>query len=93
MRLEEKMLKDPGPIGRMLSAYEQIAEPVAVRFVQPLELIHRGITTDVMKHTAVGAGAAAQRSGKGGKCGGGIGGQQAGGIKGGAKRKTHVGRK
>jgi hypothetical protein len=40
--------------------------------------------------TAVTAGAAAQRSGKGGISGGGLGGQQAGGIKGGGKRKTHI---
>jgi hypothetical protein len=43
--------------------------------------------------TAVTAGAAVQRSGKGGISGGGMGGQQAGGVKGGGKRKTHVGAK
>jgi hypothetical protein len=48
---------------------------------------------NVMKHVAGGAGSATQRSGKAGKCGGGLGGQNAGGIKGGAKRKTHAGRK
>lgn len=47
----------------------------------------------VMKHLACGAGAATARSGKGGKSGGGLGGQQAGGVKGGGKRKTHAGRK
>lgn len=46
-----------------------------------------------IRRTATGAGDAAQRSGKGGKCGGGMGGQQAGGIKGGGKRKTHAGKK
>ena len=93
MRVEKKVLKDPGFIARMLAAEEQITEPVPVPFIQPLELIWRGIPTDVMKHIATGGGAAAQRSSKGGKCGGGMGGQQAGGMKGGAKRKTHVGRK
>lgn len=93
MRFEKTIRNDLGFIARMLAAEEQIAEPVAVPFIQPLELIHRGIPTDVMRHIATGAGAAARRSGKGGKCGGGMGGQQAGGIKGGAKRKTHVGRK
>jgi osmotically-inducible protein OsmY len=82
MRLKEEMLKDPGHIARMLAAEQQIAEPVAVRFIQPLELIWRGIPTNVMKHIATGAGAAARRSSKGGKCGGGMGGQQAGGMKG-----------
>jgi len=48
---------------------------------------------DVMRHIAVGAGSALLRSGEGGKCGGGMGGRQAGGIKGGGKRKTHAGRK
>jgi hypothetical protein len=47
----------------------------------------------VLKHIATGSGAAGQRSGKGGKTGGGMGGQQAGGIKGGGKRKTHFGSK
>jgi hypothetical protein len=40
-----------------------------------------------------GPGEAAKRSGKGGKSGGGMGGQKAGGISGGGKRKTHVGSK
>jgi hypothetical protein len=39
------------------------------------------------------SGEAAKRSGKGGKSGGGMGGQKAGGISGGGKRKTHVGAK
>jgi hypothetical protein len=46
-----------------------------------------------MKDYKLGSGAAADRSGKGGKSGGGMGGQQAGGIKGGGKRSTHVGNK
>ena len=45
------------------------------------------------RDTEIGSGEAAQRSGKGGKSGGGMGGQQAGGIKGGGKRKTHAGAK
>lgn len=49
--------------------------------------------SNVMKQIAGGTGSATQRSGKGGKCGGGLGGQHAGGIKGGGKRKTHAGRK
>jgi len=49
--------------------------------------------SNIMKHMAGGSGSATQRSGKGGKCGGGLGGQHAGGIKGGGKRKTHAGRK
>ena len=48
---------------------------------------------DVLEHAPEGSGSAAQRSGKGGKSGGGMGGQQAGGIKGGGKRKTHFGSK
>jgi hypothetical protein len=48
---------------------------------------------DNLKDHEVSAGEAAERSGKGGKSGGGMGGQQAGGIKGGGKRKTHVGNK
>ena len=55
--------------------------------------VKAGIASRVMKHIAVGAGSASARSGKGGKTGGGMGGQQAGGIKGGGKRKTHVGSK
>ena len=46
-----------------------------------------------MNDTEIASGEAAQRSGKGGKSGGGMGGQQAGGIKGGGKRKTHAGTK
>jgi hypothetical protein len=41
----------------------------------------------------IAGGEAADRSGKGGKSGGGMGGQKQGGIKGGGKRKTHVGGK
>jgi hypothetical protein len=46
-----------------------------------------------MNDSEIGSGEAAERSGKGGKSGGGMGGQQAGGIKGGAKPSTHVGDK
>jgi hypothetical protein len=49
--------------------------------------------TEKLADTQVGSGEAAERSGKGGKSGGGMGGQQAGGIKGGGKRKTHAGSK
>lgn len=48
---------------------------------------------DIIKDGEVGGGEAADRSGKGGKSGGGMGGQQAGGVKGGGGRKTHVGSK
>jgi hypothetical protein len=48
---------------------------------------------ETLKDRIIGGGDAADRSGKGGKSGGGMGGQQAGGIKGGGKRKTHVGDK
>lgn len=48
---------------------------------------------DKLKDQEFGSGEAGDRSGKGGKSGGGMGGQQAGGIKGGGKRKTHVGNK
>lgn len=46
-----------------------------------------------MTNKSMGSGEAAERSGKGGKSGGGMGGQDAGGFKGGGKRKTHVGNK
>ena len=48
---------------------------------------------DTLRDGEIGSGEAADRSGKGGKSGGGMGGQQAGGIKGGGKRKTHAGSK
>lgn len=48
---------------------------------------------EMIRDLAGAIGDASQRSGKGGKCGGGLGGQKAGGIKGGGKRKTHFGRK
>ncbi len=52
-----------------------------------------GPAKETMKDYQIGGGEAADRSGKGGKSGGGMGGQQAGGIKGGGKRSTHVGNK
>jgi hypothetical protein len=57
----------------------------------------KGVKTETeiekLADTSISSGEAAQRSGKGGKSGGGMGGQQAGGIKGGGKRKTHAGSK
>ena len=52
-----------------------------------------GPAENLMKDQEVGSGEAGERSGKAGKSGGGMGGQDAGGIKGGGKRKTHVGNK
>ena len=52
-----------------------------------------GAVNETLKDTEIGAGEAAQRSGKAGKSGGGMGGQKAGGIKGGGNRSTHVGNK
>ena len=52
-----------------------------------------GAAKDLFKDHNIAGGEAAARSGKGGKSGGGMGGQQQAGIKGGGKRKTHVGRK
>ena len=54
---------------------------------------HRAKGAEMIRDLALAGGDASQRSGEGGKCGGGMGGQKAGGIKGGGKRKTHVGRK
>jgi hypothetical protein len=52
-----------------------------------------GGATDTLEDQIIGGGEASDRSGKGGKSGGGMGGQDAGGVKGGGKRKTHVGNK
>jgi hypothetical protein len=52
-----------------------------------------GAAGDILKDQEVAAGEAGERSGKAGKSGGGMGGQQAGGVKGGGKRKTHAGNK
>jgi hypothetical protein len=93
MRQKEKEGSDPSFIERMLEAEEQSAEHVVVPFIRERNSAGASTAPDVMKHMAAGAGSATQRSGKGGKSGGGMGGQQAGGIKGGGKRKTHVGRK
>jgi len=48
---------------------------------------------DILKDQKIGGGEAGQRSGAAGNTGGGMGGQKAGGIPGGGKRKTHVGNK
>jgi len=52
-----------------------------------------GPAENLLKDQEVGSGEASERSSKAGKSGGGMGGQDAGGIKGGGKRKTHVGNK
>ena len=93
MRPGKKENSDASPIRRMLEAAKQSAEHVVVPFVREHNFAGASTAPDIMRHIAAGAGAATQRSGKGGKSGGGMGGQQAGGIKGGAKRKTHAGRK
>ncbi|HSE99102.1 MAG TPA: hypothetical protein VLD57_12610 [Blastocatellia bacterium] len=55
--------------------------------------VKAGAAKESLKDYKIGGGAAGDRSGKGGKSGGGMGGQKAGGIKGGGKRKTHAGSK
>jgi hypothetical protein len=93
MRKKKKEDPDATLISRMLAAEEDSAERVVVPFIRERNSVGASTAPDVMKHISLGAGAAAQRSGKGGKSGGGMGGQQAGGMKGGGKRKTHAGRK
>lgn len=93
MRRTKKEDTDSSPIHRMLLAEEQLTEHVVVPYIRERNSTGASTAPDVMKHIAAGAGSATQRSGKGGKSGGGMGGQQAGGIKGGGKRKTHAGRK
>jgi hypothetical protein len=93
MRDRKKEDADCSLIKRLLAAEEEFAEHVVVPFIQERNSAGASTAPDVMKHMSGGAGAATQRSGKGGKSGGGMGGQQAGGIKGGGKRKTHAGRK
>ncbi|HWO00817.1 MAG TPA: hypothetical protein VNS63_16275 [Blastocatellia bacterium] len=93
MQRRKKESTDPSTIKRMLAAEEEFAERVVVPFIRERNSAGASTAPDVMKHIATGAGSATQRSGKGGKSGGGMGGQQAGGIKGGGKRKTHAGRK
>lgn len=82
----------PGPIERMLAAVEDKKKPPEPSIAKR-NPAGSSTAPNVMKHIPSGAGAASERSGKGGKSGGGMGGQQAGGIKGGGKRKTHAGRK
>jgi uncharacterized membrane protein len=93
MRHRKKEDDNPSFIKRMLAAEEESAEHVFVPFNRERNSVGASTAPDVMKHIAAGAGAATQRSSKGGKSGGGMGGQQAGGIRGGGKRKTHAGRK
>jgi len=92
MRQRKQEGGNPSFIKRMLAAEEESTEHVVVPF-RERNSVGASTAPDVMKHIAVGAGAASQRSSKGGKSGGGMGGQQAGGIRGGGKRKTHAGRK
>src|ERR1041384_2694853 len=77
---------------RMLAAME-VERATAFSNVLTRNPARASTVFNVMKHLTGGAGSATQRSGKGGKSGGGLGGQHAGGIKGGGKRKTHAGRK
>ena len=93
MRERKKEDADSSLIKRLLAAEKQSAEHGVVPYIRERNSAGASTAPDVMKHMAAGAGSATQRSGKGGKSGGGMGGQQAGGIKGGGKRKTHVGRK
>ena len=93
MRHRKKEYTYSSLIKRILAAEEACAEHVVVPFIRESDSGGASTAPDVMKHIATGAGAASQRCGKGGKSGGGMGGQQAGGIKGGGKRKTHAGRK
>lgn len=67
--------------------------PEMSRQARSIQIRKLSMAGDVFRHSAAGAGAATTRSGKGGKCGGGMGGMQAGGVKGGGKRKTHIGSK
>ena len=90
---KKKENADPSLIKRMLAAEEESAEHLFLPYIRKRNSAGASTAPDVMKHMPTGAGAATQRSGKGGKSGGGMGGQQAGGIKGGGKRKTHAGRK
>lgn len=76
----------------MLMALENERPPTQTEHT-PRDPSKASTAANLMSHIAVGSGSATQRSGKGGKSGGGMGGQQAGGIKGGAKRKTHAGRR
>jgi hypothetical protein len=93
MRPTKKDYSDFSFIKRMLVAEQECADHVVAPSFRERNFAGASTAPDVMRHIAVGAGAASQRSSKGGKCGGGMGGQQAGGIKGGGKRKTHAGRK
>jgi uncharacterized membrane protein len=93
MRHQKKKDSHASAIRRMLAAGEEAAERAVVPFIREHNFAGASTAPDIMKHIPVGAGAATQRSSKGGKSGGGMGGQQAGGMKGGGKRKTHAGRK
>jgi hypothetical protein len=93
MRQRKKADPDASLIERIIAAEEESVGRVVVPFVKQRNFSGASTAPDVMKHIAAGAGAASERSSKGGKSGGGMGGQQAGGMKGGGKRKTHAGRK
>lgn len=92
MREKEETGAAASMITRMPAAMEKKKARVVPNLLTR-SLAGASTAPNVMKHIAVGAGAATERSSKGGKSGGGMGGQQAGGIKGGGKRKTHAGRK
>ncbi len=91
MRAREEPNQDA--LKLMLTAVEGEKRRAAPRRVTRRDPAGASTAPDVMRHMTGGAGAATERSGKGGKSGGGMGGQHAGGIKGGGKRKTHAGRK
>ena len=92
MRHRQTTAVAPSPTQKMLAAILKQKASAARRAVLR-NPVGASTAPGVMKHIACGAGAATERSSKGGKSGGGMGGQQTGGVKGGAKRKTHAGRK
>ena len=92
MQQTKARARTPSPVKCMLAAMQkQKTRPVRIAALR--NPVGASTAAGVMKHIACGAGAATERSSKGGKSGGGMGGQQAGGLKGGGKRKTHAGRK
>jgi hypothetical protein len=67
--------------------------PAMSRQARSIQIRKLSTAGDIFRHSPAGGGAAATRSGKGGKCGGGMGGMHTGGVPGGGKRKTHFGSK
>jgi hypothetical protein len=92
MRKKEHIVNYPG-LARAVSLETQDYKSGAAPTYARRNPAGASTAPGVMKHIASGAGAATERSSKGGKSGGGMGGQQAGGVKGGGNRKTHAGRK